>query len=168
VKSTNWKDIAELVGIAAIIASLLFVGLQMKQTQEIALNDYRLNRVDSGIEAENARFEYAELWIRGNAGDELDPSERMIYEGLIDSAWNRAFWNTLSQRQLGMTLDIDIHDFARFLHRNPGAKLYWLNAADQRNEERAFLSGGAIGSTPSELQEIVRGGLTKLDQMSGQ
>jgi hypothetical protein len=36
-KSTNWKDIAELIGIAAIVASLVFVGLQMKQSQDIAI-----------------------------------------------------------------------------------------------------------------------------------
>ena len=36
-KKTNWKDIAELIGIAAIVASLVFVGLQMRQSQEIAL-----------------------------------------------------------------------------------------------------------------------------------
>ncbi len=35
--STNWKDIAELVGIAAIVASVVFVGLQMRQSHEIAL-----------------------------------------------------------------------------------------------------------------------------------
>ena len=34
---TNWKDNAELLGIAAIVASLIFVGLQMKQSHEIAL-----------------------------------------------------------------------------------------------------------------------------------
>jgi hypothetical protein len=38
-KSTSWKDIAELVGIAAIVASLLFVGLQMRQSHAIALSD---------------------------------------------------------------------------------------------------------------------------------
>ena len=36
-KNTNWKDIAELLGIAAIVASLIFVGLQMRQDQEIAI-----------------------------------------------------------------------------------------------------------------------------------
>ena len=36
-KTTHWKDIAELVGITAIVASLIFVGLQMKQSQEIAV-----------------------------------------------------------------------------------------------------------------------------------
>lgn len=30
-QSTNWKDIAELVGIAVIVASLVFVGMQMRQ-----------------------------------------------------------------------------------------------------------------------------------------
>jgi hypothetical protein len=36
-KSTNWKDTAELIGIAAIVASLIFVGWQMKQDRDIAL-----------------------------------------------------------------------------------------------------------------------------------
>lgn len=34
---SRWKDIAELAGLVAIIASLIFVGLQLKQSQEIAL-----------------------------------------------------------------------------------------------------------------------------------
>jgi hypothetical protein len=37
-KPGNWRDVAELIGIAAIVASLVFVGLQMKQTHEIALS----------------------------------------------------------------------------------------------------------------------------------
>jgi hypothetical protein len=36
-KSSNWKDIAELIGIAAIVASLVFVGLQLQQSHAIAL-----------------------------------------------------------------------------------------------------------------------------------
>ena len=36
-RSIYWKDVAEFVGIAAIVASLIFVGLQMKQSHEIAL-----------------------------------------------------------------------------------------------------------------------------------
>ena len=35
-KKTDWKDVAELVGIAAIVASLVFVGLQLRQEQVIA------------------------------------------------------------------------------------------------------------------------------------
>ena len=35
-KFSEWKDIAELVGLAALVASLVFVGLQLKQSQDIA------------------------------------------------------------------------------------------------------------------------------------
>lgn len=35
-KEIHWKDIAELIGIAAIVASLVFVGVQLRQEQLIA------------------------------------------------------------------------------------------------------------------------------------
>ena len=35
-KTSNWKDTLELIGIAAIVASLMFVGLQLRQDQRIA------------------------------------------------------------------------------------------------------------------------------------
>ena len=37
--NTNWKDVAELVGIAAIVASLVFVGLQMRQDHVFARSE---------------------------------------------------------------------------------------------------------------------------------
>ena len=41
-KFAEWKEVAELIGLIAIIASLIFVGLQLKQSQEIALaNQYQ-------------------------------------------------------------------------------------------------------------------------------
>lgn len=36
-KSFDWKGFAELIGIVAIVASLVFVGLQLRQGHEIAL-----------------------------------------------------------------------------------------------------------------------------------
>jgi hypothetical protein len=50
-KSMSWKDVAEFVGIAAIVASLLFVGLQLKQSQEIAIAAQYQERA-------NTEFEY--------------------------------------------------------------------------------------------------------------
>ena len=35
--NSNWRHHAELIGIAAIVASLMFVGLQLKQAQDIAI-----------------------------------------------------------------------------------------------------------------------------------
>ena len=47
---TNWKDTAELIGIAAIVASLIFVGLQMKQSQDIAIAAQYQSRADTAVE----------------------------------------------------------------------------------------------------------------------
>ncbi len=47
----SWKDIAELVGIAAIVASLIFVGLQMRQSHEIALSEAHQQRAAMTSEA---------------------------------------------------------------------------------------------------------------------
>ena len=42
--NTNWKDIAELFGIVAIVASLIFVGLQMQQAHKIAIASHYQER----------------------------------------------------------------------------------------------------------------------------
>ncbi len=46
----HWKDIAELIGIAAIVASLIFVGLQMQQSQEIAMGAQYQERANAAVE----------------------------------------------------------------------------------------------------------------------
>ena len=49
-KSGDWKSTAELIGISAIVASLIFVGLQMRQSQEIALSQAHSARSGTVIE----------------------------------------------------------------------------------------------------------------------
>lgn len=53
--STSLKEFAEIVGIAAIVASLIFVGLQMKQSQEIAIATQYQERTAITIETISAR-----------------------------------------------------------------------------------------------------------------
>ena len=56
-KEVSWKDIAELIGITAIVASLIFVGLQMRQTHEIALVTLYQMRSDAAREVASATLE---------------------------------------------------------------------------------------------------------------
>ena len=44
------NDWLQVVGLFGVIGSLVFVGLQMKQTQEIALSAIYQARVDSSVE----------------------------------------------------------------------------------------------------------------------
>ncbi len=42
-KSSNWKESAELIGIITIVASLIFVGLELRQSQKVAIaSQYQL------------------------------------------------------------------------------------------------------------------------------
>jgi hypothetical protein len=38
-KPSSWREVAELIGVAAIVASLLFVGLELRQSREIAISE---------------------------------------------------------------------------------------------------------------------------------
>ena len=55
-KSMNWKDIAELIGIVAIVASLIFVGLELQQSRKIAIADVYQQRTAMNIDLINSRF----------------------------------------------------------------------------------------------------------------
>ena len=43
----SWKDAAELVGIGAIVASLIFVGLELRQSQQIAIAGQYQDRTET-------------------------------------------------------------------------------------------------------------------------
>jgi predicted permease len=69
-KPLNWKDAIELFGIAAIVASLIFVGLQLQQEQQIAVTetfgDLSQSVVDLNLEIGN----HMDIWQRGLNGEE--------------------------------------------------------------------------------------------------
>ena len=74
-KSLSWKSLAELIGMAAIVGSLIFVGLQIRQEQVIALSELNLSLLASQIELNNSISDNADIWVRGNAGEELSQAE---------------------------------------------------------------------------------------------
>ena len=45
--SIRWKDVAEIVGISAIVASLIFVGLELRQSQQIAIAGQYQDRTET-------------------------------------------------------------------------------------------------------------------------
>jgi hypothetical protein len=49
-KKTDWKATAELIGIAAIVASLIFVGLELRQSHRIAIASQYQARIDANVQ----------------------------------------------------------------------------------------------------------------------
>lgn len=85
----NWKDIAELIGIAAIVASLMFVGLQMQQSQEIAIGAQYQDRASVAVEKFMAQIQSEQAlrnrkqWLIDSAGSGSYP---IVLKNLIETA----------------------------------------------------------------------------------
>ena len=126
-KRKNWKDIAELVGTLAIVASLIFVGLQLEQSQNIANADRLTARAANWIELHSLLADHGEVWSRGLAGSELTDSEALVFEHLM-RAYGSFYMNSANSAQSlgdGATAAYIARSFAGFLHKNPGARQNW-------------------------------------------
>ena len=142
--SKNWKDIAELAGISAIIASLIFVGLELNQSRDAALSEASASHLSTRVELNNFIGEHAEIWVKGNSGTELSDVEFAIYKKIIENmhwvVWNG--WRHNRRFEVDTNRKIIVADFANFLHRNPGALATWNHYLEDRETARQLLVSG--------------------------
>ncbi len=80
-KVTYWRPIAELVGITSLVASLIFVGLQLRQSQEIAIATQFQNRADQTMNMHLALIEAGEVQARFRKwiSEDVPASEINVY-----------------------------------------------------------------------------------------
>ena len=133
-KKTDIKGIAELVGTAAIVASLIFVGIQLKQAQSIATAE----RFDSAISNRIGRNElvmlHSDVLNKANSGENLSGSEKITLEYLIDSLWAEAFLGQRARQSIGGPGESGPrYSYSRFLFENPGARHEWEKTVTRRH-----------------------------------
>ena len=133
-KFERWNEIAELVGTVAVVASLIFVGLQLQQTgqqleqaEDIATIEMNSSHVANVTDINSAIIQNMDIWLRGNAGEELSAAEQQIHALLVHMANEKAYYSVQGLRRLGNDVgaEQDAAVFAGFLYENPGARLAW-------------------------------------------
>ena len=73
-KLVSWKEVVEIAGISAIVGSLIFVGLQLKQSQEIAIASQYHERAALAVENFNGQLESGDMRFWGLvSGLEITP-----------------------------------------------------------------------------------------------
>jgi hypothetical protein len=162
-KKTDWKDTVELVGIAAIVASLIFVGLQMKQAQDIAYSELDVSLLAIQAESTNLISANSDVWVRGNAGEELSPAETAVFSNLVALLNGRWFVEYRHAAQLGRTdiAETIKHDWSAFLYQNPGARRVWLAREENLNKFRDILL--TEGNKWTFWRDSINADLTRLD-----
>ena len=160
----HWKDIAELVGVAAIVASLVFVGLQMRQAQDIAISEGNLANAANKIEANNLIAAQPDIWSRGTSGATLDDQEAVVFRSMVKNVYEAAHFEFLRTRRLGQ-IEIAAYvvaNHAAFLFNNPGARRLWADELDAEEVWRRRLLPDQ--DSVSEFDDRIRADLEALDQ----
>jgi hypothetical protein len=86
--SAKLNDWMQVIGIFAVVASLIFVALQMKQSQEIAIADQYQDRADAALEFYLARMQ-SDLALQMSASNIRDS----IAAGRLGEATRRSLEN---------------------------------------------------------------------------
>jgi len=139
----SWRALGELVGIASIVASLVFVGLQLKESEAIARAELWQAVAAAGLEAQQSFFENADLWTRANSGATLSAREEEVFRRLVVIANDQTLTQFKSAQELGFFDGRDsnvVLSSASLLHRHPHAQRVWRKREDQLRQDRRRLN----------------------------
>jgi hypothetical protein len=160
----NRKDIAELVGLAAIVASLVFVGIQMRQAQDIAMAEGYSSLFATRIEVANNIKDHVDVWKRGTAGEELQETDFATFAILVNQVNENAVQAYIHALMVegSYSAEFAARDFAGFLYHNPGARNVWEDREEYLQINREALHGE---SAPESWPQAISAYLSELDSI---
>jgi hypothetical protein len=143
VKNLNWKVFVDAIGAVAIVAGLVFVGLQLQQDQAISTAELQQEMIAARISLSELEASQSDLLAKANAGDELSDSEQIALESLIMSHWGRAFFGQRRWAAIDHpAVNFPVVGFAIFLNDNPGAMRAWKLRQRKMDDSRSRLDVG--------------------------
>ena len=128
-KYTYWKEVLEAIGIIAIVASLIFVGLQLRQEQVIARTELASvsaeikNQINETISDPEFSVTFAKML---SAPDELSLAEKVQLHGIhwmVVEAFKRDCY--IVSRGIFVECDEQIHSLSPFYFGNAYSKQWW-------------------------------------------
>ena len=81
--STKLNDWLQIAGLLAIVASLVFVGLQVKQSQSIGEGAQAVAWMEVAVTGREAIASHSDIWIKGCMGDELSAADEAAFAQLF-------------------------------------------------------------------------------------
>jgi len=128
-RNENWKETAELVGIAAIVASLVFVGFQLRQEHKIARSEVWSERNLIRAELASLVTSNSEVWVKGLQGADLVDAEKARFAAIANLLIFKQSTHYL-QRGTGISPgvpDVIALQLIDMLESYPGLKAFWLD-----------------------------------------
>jgi hypothetical protein len=128
-KNKYLEDRIQGIGLLGVMGSLIFVGLQVKQADEVGIMDVLDGTAERGHELSTLIAENANVWYRACLGEELTP-----HPGFREIAFSYRDWSEIGR--VFDAIDVEIYRaavFARFeelqkLEPEPDADVMWCGA----------------------------------------
>lgn len=162
-KKTDWKNIAELIGIAAIVASLIFVGLQLRQDREIAVSESYSSTTDTVGDLATLVEGNSRIWRLGLDGSELAAEDELVFKAMVVVV--EQYFANNAQRRMRLNVENSegvVEGYAYAVYVHPGLRDAFLeNMAYRDLRQKAF---GDEGRRP--FYRSVEAKLKQLDALS--
>lgn len=165
-KFNEWNEIAELVGIVAIVASLVFVGLQMRQDHILARSDLAAGSFESlaSLRQEMTEPGFAATYAKMlEQPRELTSAEQLQVNAYLDAAKFLIIRECyLFERGIFTECEIIVREYGPYFFGNSYAQAWWrLQSAGNLTFLPAWVDQDISGIDPdhnlNELSAIHRG-----------
>jgi hypothetical protein len=161
--SAKLNDWLQIIGMLGIIASLVFVGLQVNQTQRVGEGEEIASFVELSTNMRTLFIEHADVWRKACAGEELS-AEGQTKAAMLYKAYTELAYNFGAASRAGISQSSSqflINRFAANIHRYPGFaelaathNVWTLQGERGRDIEDVRLFAKAITARLAVLKEI--------------
>ncbi len=160
--SAKLNDWLQVIAIFALVASLIFVGLQVKQTQQIGQGEATGIYMNSLNSFQSLIIENAEVWRNGCMDEELSEADQTIFAQLYYSYLRTSFFMWIANQVgvLRVPSDVFTNSYAANIHRYPGfaimaaSKNLWAAEGSKFEDPLVARFRAAIQTRLAELKEI--------------
>ena len=162
--SEKVNDWLQVVGMIGIMASLIFVGVQVRQTQRVGEGQEAAGFIEMSLALRSLQTENAAVWRKVCAGDELEGAERhmgaLLFKAYLEFNYTGAIANQVNMMQAEH--NIFAYRMAANLHRYPGfnkmmdANVVWSREGEATlaHDEKVRIFYAEVLARLAELQEL--------------
>ena len=151
-KHTNWREIVEIIGVISIVASLLVVATELRQSNRIAVTDVRLqiaNNDNRGHFERASNAEFAKLFAKLENPEShlITATEQQQIKGLARHYMSNAIAVQVAYDQGFLTdqqFDGRVYDFGIIMENLPGLVPEFIVLYDSRSHVQDFAIFSAI------------------------
>ena len=163
-RDQGWTAIAELIGIGAIVASLVFVGVELQQSRQIALAARQHEQMERELAVHDLIVENIPLLLKMGSGERLSEEEQILANRLVRTLQVVYFFSYSQAVYLDSPAqDAPIRGLTIILHENPGLKTHWRERRQKMNDTSRSMTGRALTGILVDFEEKVEEYLSILE-----